>query len=242
MGRYPRRLPSAVVWPRHDHRRGTIPTRTDDARGDGNPPARQKLSDATRALFNPMVKGLVRAGVTPNAITVFGFVLAVATAVLAGFQLWIPAALVGIVGGFSDMFDGSVARMSGKATTFGAFLDSNLDRLGEALVLGGIGIAMARDGRLWALAMVFLAIAGSFLVSYTRARAEGLGIDSNKGGLFSRTERLVIIGFALLLGGWGITIEVLMTILAVGTLVTFAQRLSYVHSVLRDADGSPGDK
>ena len=109
-------------------------------------------------------------------------------------------------------------------------------------MLGGIGIAMARDGRIWALAMVFLAIAGSFLVSYTRARAEGLGIDSNKGGLFSRTERLIIIGFALLLGGWGITIEVLMTILAVGTLVTFAQRLSYVHSVLRDADGSPGDK
>jgi hypothetical protein len=94
------------VWPRHDHRRGTIPTRTDDARGDGNPPARKKLSDATRALFNPMVKGLVRAGVTPNAITVFGFVLAVATAVLAGFQLWIPAAIVGLVGGFSDMFDG----------------------------------------------------------------------------------------------------------------------------------------
>ena len=142
----------------------------------------------------------------------------------------------------TEEFDGSVARMSGKATTFGAFLDSNLDRLGEALVLGGIGMAMAREGRLWALAMVFLAIAGSFLVSYTRARAEGLGIDSNKGGLFSRTERLIIIGFALLLGGWGITIEVLMTILAVGTLLTFAQRLSYVHSVLRDADGSPGDK
>lgn len=242
MGRYPRHLPSALVRPRPDHGRGTIPTRTDDARGDGNPPARQKLSDATRALFNPVIRGLVRAGVTPNAITVFGFVLAVATAVLAGFQLWIPAGIVFVIGSFSDMFDGSVARMSGKATRFGAFLDSNLDRLGEGLVLGGIGVAMARDGRTWAVAVTFIALAGSFLVSYTRARAEGLGIDSNKGGLFSRTERLVLVGAALFLGGWGITIEVVMTILAVGTLLTFAQRLSYVHSVLRDADGSPGDK
>jgi CDP-diacylglycerol--glycerol-3-phosphate 3-phosphatidyltransferase len=181
----------------------------------------------------------VRAGVTPNAITVFGFVLTVGTAVLAGFQLWIWALIVGIIGSFSDVFDGSVARMSGKSTRFGAFLDSNLDRLGEGLVLGGIGVAMAYDGRTYAVAMTFLALSGAFLVSYTRARAEGLGIDSNKGGLFSRAERLVLIGIALLLGYWGIAIEVVMTILAVGTLITFAQRLFYVHSALRDADGPP---
>ena len=182
---------------------------------------------------------LVRRGVTPNAITVFGFALAVATAVLAGFELWIAAGVVFVVGSISDMFDGSVARMSGKATRFGAFLDSNLDRLGEGLVLGGIGVAMATEARTWAVAMTFLALAGSFLVSYTRARAEGLGVDSNKGGLFSRTERLVLVGAALFFGWWGITIEVVMTILAVGTLITFAQRLFYVHSVLRDADGPP---
>ena len=144
-----------------------------------------------------------------------------------------------VIGSLSDMFDGSVARMSGKATRFGAFLDSNLDRFGEGLVLGGIGVAMATEARTWAVAMTFLALAGSFLVSYTRARAEGLGVDSNKGGLFSRTERLVLVGAALFLGGWGITIEVVMTILAVGTIVTFVQRLFYVHSVLRDADGPP---
>lgn len=181
----------------------------------------------------------MRGGVTPNTITVFGFVLAVGTAVLAGYQQWIWAGVVFVIGSLSDMFDGSVARMSGKATRFGAFLDSNLDRLGEGLVLGGIGVAMAIEGRTWAVAMTFLALAGSFLVSYTRARAEGLGIDSNKGGLFSRTERLILVGAALFLGGWGITIDIVMTILAVGTLVTFAQRLFYVHSVLRDADGPP---
>lgn len=185
------------------------------------------------------MRGLVRAGVTPNAITVFGFILAVATAILTGYEMWIAAGIVFVVGSSSDMFDGSVARMSGKATRFGAFFDSNLDRLGEALILGAIGVAMAREARTWAVAMAFLALAGSFLVSYTRARAEGLGVESNKGGLFSRFERLVLMGFALFLGGWGIAIEVVLTILAIGTLVTFAQRLFYVHSVLRDADGPP---
>jgi CDP-diacylglycerol--glycerol-3-phosphate 3-phosphatidyltransferase len=197
------------------------------------------VSDGVRAFFAPFIRFLVRMGVTPNAITVFGFVLSLGTAVLAGFQLWIWAFVVGFVGAFSDMFDGSVARLTGKSTRFGAFLDSNLDRFGEGLVLGGIGIAMASDGRTYAVAMIFLALTGAFLVSYTRARAEGLGIDSNKGGLFSRTERLILIGFALLLGGWGYSIEVIMTILAAGTLITFAQRLFYVHSVLRDADGPP---
>ena len=197
------------------------------------------MSDGVRAFFAPFIRFLVRMGVTPNAITVFGFVLSLGTAVLAGFQLWIWAFVVGFVGAFSDMFDGSVARLTGKSTRFGAFLDSNLDRFGEGLVLGGIGIAMASDGRTYAVAMIFLALTGAFLVSYTRARAEGLGIDSNKGGLFSRTERLILFGFALLLGGWGYSIEVIMTILAAGTLITFAQRLFYVHSVLRDADGPP---
>jgi len=152
------------------------------------------VSDGVRAFFAPFIRFLVRMGVTPNAITVFGFVLSLGTAVLAGFQLWIWAFVVGFVGAFSDMFDGSVARLTGKSTRFGAFLDSNLDRFGEGLVLGGIGIAMASDGRTYAVAMIFLALTGAFLVSYTRARAEGLGIDSNKGGLFSRTERLILIG------------------------------------------------
>lgn len=218
---------------------GTIPSRTDDAPGDGTPEARKKFSDAARAFADPLVRALVRAGVTPNAITVFGFVLAVGTSALAVTEHWIWAGVVFVIGSLSDMFDGSVARMSGRATRFGAFLDSNLDRFGEALVLGGIGVAMATEARTWAVAMAFLALAGSFLVSYTRARAEGLGVQGNKGGLFSRTERLVLVGVALFLGGWGITIEVVLTILAAGTLITFAQRLFYVHSVLRDADGPP---
>jgi CDP-diacylglycerol---glycerol-3-phosphate 3-phosphatidyltransferase len=188
------------------------------------------------------VRGLVRAGVTPNAITIFGFAGAVATAVLVGFQQWIAAGIVFVIGSVSDMFDGSVARMTGKATRFGAFLDSSLDRLGEGFVLGGIGVALAREGSTWAVGMTFAALAGSFLVSYTRARAEGLGVDSNKGGLMSRTERLVLVGAGIFFGGVGPVLEIVVTILAVGTLVTVAQRLSYVHSTLRDADGTPDDR
>lgn len=182
---------------------------------------------------------LVRAGVTPNTITIFGFLGAVATAILVAGQFWIAAGIVFVIGSISDMFDGSVARMSGKATRFGAFLDSNLDRLGEGLVLGGIGVALAREGATWAVAMTFVALTGSFLVSYSRARAEGLGVESNKGGLMSRAERLVLVGVGIF-GGWlWPVLPVVVTILAVGTLITVAQRLSYVHFVLRDADGSP---
>jgi CDP-diacylglycerol---glycerol-3-phosphate 3-phosphatidyltransferase len=185
---------------------------------------------------------LVRMGVTPNVVTVFGFLLAIVTAVLVAYEFWIVAGFVFVIGSTSDMFDGSIARMTGRVTRFGAFLDSNLDRMGEGLVLAGIGVALAREGSVWGVAATFIALTGSFLVSYTRARAEGLGIDSNRGGLFSRTERLVLVGAAIFFGWWGVTLAVIMTILAVGTLVTFAQRLFYVHSVLRDADGPPTDR
>ncbi len=192
-----------------------------------------------RGVFEPFVRFLVRKGVTPNSITVFGFVGAVITAILVGAHLWIAAGIVFAIGSMSDMFDGSVARMSGRSTRFGAFLDSSLDRLGEGFVLGGIGVALARNGSSWAVGMTFAALAGSFLVSYTRARAEGLGITSNTGGLMSRTERLVLIGAGIFFGGVGPILEIVVTILAIGTLITVAQRLSYVHSFLRRADGPP---
>ncbi|MSO43846.1 MAG: CDP-alcohol phosphatidyltransferase family protein [Thermoleophilia bacterium] len=186
-----------------------------------------------------MVRVLVRAGVTPNAVTVFGFLATVATAILVGGHLWIAAGIVFVIGSISDMFDGAVARMSGRTSRFGAFLDSNLDRLGEGLVLGGIGVALAVDGHIWAVGMTFAALAGSFMVSYARARAEGLGITSNRGGVMTRTERLLLVGFGIFFGGWGITLPVVVTILTVGTLITFAQRMIYVHSFLRNADSAP---
>jgi len=183
----------------------------------------------------------VRAGVGPNAITVVGFVGAIATSVLVVAQYWIAAGVVFLVSSLSDMLDGAVARMSARTSRFGAFLDSTLDRLGEAFILGAIGVALARNGTTWAVGMAFAALAGSFLVSYTRARAEGLGVDSNRGGLMSRPERLVLVGLGIFLGGVGPTLQIIVTILAVLTLLTVAQRLSHVHSTLRAADGGPGN-
>lgn len=187
------------------------------------------------------MRGLVRAGVTPNAITVFGFALAIATCALIVNEVWPAAFAVFFIGSVSDMFDGSVARLSGKVTRFGAFLDSTLDRTAEGLVLGAIGIVFARDGNQWALGACFLTLTASFLVSYTRARAEGIGIDSNKGGLMSRPERLFLTGAGLFFAPIDHALEVVIYVMAVLTTLTVVQRVVHVWRELKAVDAPPGD-
>lgn len=194
---------------------------------------RQRIADGARNIVDPVIRGLVRMGVGPNAVTIAGFTLVAASCALILAEQWVVSWLLFFVGSMSDMLDGSVARLSGKATKFGAFLDSTLDRTAEGLVLGAIGIVFARDGNEWALAASFVALTASFLVSYTRARAEGLGIDSNRGGLMSRTERLFLIGTGLFFGWIDHFLEVAMYALAVLTLLTVIQRVVHVSSVLR---------
>ena len=201
---------------------------------DSQPPSvRQRVGDGARGIVDPVIRGLVRTGVGPNAITVGGFGLVTASCALILAEKWVLAWLVFTIGSLSDMLDGSVARLSGKATTFGAFLDSTLDRLAEGFVLGSIGIVFARDGRHWALAACFVALTASFLVSYTRARAEGLGLDSNRGGLMSRTERLFLIGTGLFFGWIDHFLEIAIYVLAVLTVLTVVQRVIYVSRALR---------
>ncbi len=201
---------------------------------DPTPPsARQRVSDGARSTVDPIIRGLVRMGVGPNSITVAGFLVVVASCVLILTEQWVLAWLVFTVGTLSDMLDGSVARLSGKATRFGAFLDSTLDRLAEGLVLGAIGVVFARDGNEWALAACFVALTASFLVSYTRARAEGLGIDDNRGGLMSRSERLFLIGTGLFFGWIDHFLEVVIYVLAVLTVLTVIQRVIHVRTALR---------
>lgn len=167
-------------------------------------------------------------GVGPNAITVFGFLLAITTCILILNEAWPAACAVFFFGSISDMFDGTVARLSGKVTVFGAFLDSTLDRTAEGLVLGAIGVTFARDGNWWALGACFVTLTASFLVSYTRARAEGLGIDSNKGGLMSRPERLALTGLGLLLAPIDHALAVIIYLMAVLTTLTVVQRVVHV--------------
>ena len=175
-----------------------------------------------------------RSHITPNAVTIIGFLGICAAAVLTLERLWVIASLVFIASGLVDSLDGLVARHQGRVTTFGAFLDSTLDRLAEGVILGAIGITFAQDDLDWALGAAFVALTASFLVSYARARAEGLGIPGSSGGLMGRPERLVIVGAGLFLGGLGDVLAVLMCILAGLSLLTAAHR---VLLVWRASDG-----
>ena len=175
-----------------------------------------------------------RSRITPNAVTIIGFLGICAAAVLTLERLWVIASLVFIASGLVDSLDGLVARHQGRATAFGAFLDSTLDRLAEGVILGAIGITFAQDDLDWALGAAFVALTASFLVSYARARAEGLGIPGTSGGLMGRPERLVIVGAGLFLGGLGDVLAVLMCILAGLSLLTAAHR---VLLVWRASDG-----
>ena len=169
---------------------------------------------------------IARTGITPNGVTILGFLGICAASGLALGRLWVAASLVFIVSGLVDSLDGSLARYQGRVTAFGGFLDSTLDRLAEAVILGAIGITFAQDGRHWALAACFGALSGSFLVSYARARAEGLGIQGSSGGLMGRPERLVLLGAGLFVGGVGLVLESLIVVLAVLSLMTAALTIS----------------
>ena len=173
---------------------------------------------------------IARTGITPNGVTILGFLGICAASGLALGRLWVAASLVFIVSGLVDSLDGSLARYQGRVTAFGGFLDSTLDRLSEAVILGAIGITFAQDGRHWALAACFGALSGSFLVSYARARAEGLGIQGSSGGLMGRPERLVLLGAGLFVGGVGLVLESLIVVLAVLSLMTAGHRVLIVKA------------
>ena len=189
-----------------------------------------------RAGVGPVIRLLVRLGVGPNTLTLIGFAGAIATCVLVVHRHWLAAGFVFAIGSIMDLFDGSVARMSGKVSEFGAFLDSTLDRTAEGLVLGAIGVTLARDGHWWALGACFLALTASFLVSYTRARAEGLGVASNRGGLMSRPERIVLTAAGIFFAPIDHVTEVVIYALAALTVLTVAQRVVYVWRALRHSD------
>lgn len=198
------------------------------------PTVREKITHGARTALGGPIRALARNGVGPNAITVAGFLVVASSVplILTGHWFWAFATFT--VGSLSDVLDGSVARLTGKTTRFGAFLDSTLDRFAEGLVLGALGIVFAKDDGWWAVGAAFLALTASFLVSYTRARAEGLGIDSNRGGLMSRVERLFLIGAGLFFTTWfDRVIAVTVMILAVLSLLTVIQRVIHVWRELR---------
>jgi CDP-diacylglycerol---glycerol-3-phosphate 3-phosphatidyltransferase len=192
-----------------------------------------------RGLATRMAGSLESSWVTPNKLTAAGVTLCLSAAVRVWLEdrnellfFWLGAAVF-IVGSVLDILDGALARATGKGTPFGAFIDSTTDRIGEAAMLGAIGLVFMRDGKEWALAVTFAAMAGSFLVSYTRARAEALGLRGDV-GLSSRAERVVIISAGLILAPWGF-LPWAISILAASAWITVLQRALSVRAQLRRA-------
>jgi CDP-diacylglycerol---glycerol-3-phosphate 3-phosphatidyltransferase len=195
----------------------------------------QWTEDFVIRVLDPITQALVRARVHPNAISTAGFAvgLAAAWAFWAG-QVRLAGAFI-LLGGIFDIFDGRVARGTGLASTFGSFYDSTLDRISEIFVFLGIAAYFLRDVRpegdpLMVYAVV-LALGGSLMVSYTRARAEALGLDC-KVGLIQRAERVVLLGLAALLFGTLWDAAVLRgVIIAIAVLANFTaiQRIVWVY-------------
>ena len=198
-------------------------------------------SEVRRVALRAM-SGLARTRVSPNALTAAGVTLCAVAAVLAYFEyrneilfFWLGAGIF-VLGSILDILDGALARAGGKTTPFGAFLDSTTDRVSEGFMLGAIALIEARNGNTTSLAFTVAAIAGSFLVSYTRAKAEILGLRGNM-GIGSRAERVALITVGLVLAPWG-ALSIAIYVLAATAWVTVVQRILAVRTQLRERDAS----
>lgn len=199
---------------------------------------KQGYTTGARTLASRSIVGLARTRVTPNALTTAGVSLCLAAAVLVYFEdhnallfYWLGA-FVFVVGSILDILDGALARAGGKTTPFGSFLDSTTDRVGEGAMLGAIALVFARHGNEVALGAAIAAVAGSFLVSYTRAKAEALGLRGDV-GFGSRAERVVAITAGLVLAPWGLLPWAIYLLTATAWL-TVLQRILYVRKQLRE--------
>jgi CDP-diacylglycerol---glycerol-3-phosphate 3-phosphatidyltransferase len=205
-------------------------------------------TQGARSLAGRSVTSLARTGVTPNVLTTTGVSLCLAAAVLVPFEnradnkllvYWIAAGIF-VVGSLLDILDGALARVGGKSTPFGAFIDSTTDRVGEGAMLAAIALVFARHDQDWAVVLAVAAVVGSFLVSYTRARAEALGLRGDV-GLGSRAERVVLITAGLVFAPWG-GLPWAIVALAATAWLTVVQRILHVRKQLSSGGTSGIDQ
>jgi CDP-diacylglycerol---glycerol-3-phosphate 3-phosphatidyltransferase len=203
---------------------------------------KEGYTTGARSLASRSIVGLTRTRVTPNALTTAGVSLCLAASVVVFFEYrspwvfyWLGAFLF-VVGSILDILDGALARAGGKATPFGAFLDSTTDRVGEAAMLGAIALIFHRYDHPVALALAFAGVAGSLLVSYTRARAEALGLKGDV-GIGSRAERVVVITAGLVLAPISIWLLVAaISLLTATAWITVLQRILFVRKQLTERE------
>ena len=197
---------------------------------------KQSYTVGARSLASRSVTGLAHTRVTPNMLTAAGVTLCLAAAVIVPFEsrnhllyYWLGAAVF-VVGSVLDILDGALARAGGRSTPFGAFLDSTTDRIGEGAMLAAIGLVFANQRNDIATVFTIVAVAGSFLVPYVRAKAEALGLRGDV-GLGSRAERVVVITAGLVFGPWG-GLPWAIYFLAATAWVTVVQRVMHVRKQL----------
>ena len=198
---------------------------------------------ALRAI-EPAISFLARHNVSPNAITTVGTLLTVTAGVVYGTGHIMTAGWIMAVTAFFDVVDGEVARRTGRSTVFGAFYDSTLDRVADGALMAGLTVFYATNPihhNIYMMVVCLIGIIGTFLVSYTRARAESLGIDA-KVGVMQRPERIVLLSapqalFGLFWNGW--VLIGIVTLLSVTAWITAVQRIAFVHRFTQHPDKKP---
>ncbi len=186
------------------------------------------LRHHTNWLVEPIARAIGRLGISPNWMTALGLVVNMAVALLIARGYLRVGGVLTILASLFDAFDGALARVSGQTSSFGAFLDSTLDRFSEAVVYLGLLLYYAQQGQRMEMILIYATIVGSLMVSYARARAEGLGLQC-KVGLLTRAERICLLIIGLMAG----IMPWMLWPLAVLTNVTVAQRVVYVWHLTR---------
>ncbi len=191
-------------------------------------------------LLAPLATGLIATGIHPNTLTTLGFLTLGASAVAFGVGFVRLGGLLLLLSGAFDMLDGKVARGGGTMSLFGAFYDSTLDRVGEAALFGGITLyfmtgGVRSDWAVWAVGAALVALASGLIVSYTRARAEGLMLEC-KVGMIQRAERILGLGVPVMFFGAGpdgVLLFGIVVVLAALSVVTIVQRIHHVYRLTR---------
>jgi Phosphatidylglycerophosphate synthase len=174
-------------------------------------------------ITNPIVGEVSKSGIKPNALTLIGLAINIAAAYFIAFSHFLLGGILVLVSGLFDLLDGALARFTGQTTKFGAILDSTTDRISEAVILCGLLVWYIPKGSTLEIVLIFAVLIGSFLVSYIRARAEGLGLECQV-GLFTRAERVIVLAVGLLLN----QVFIVLCILVAFVYITVVQRLLYL--------------
>ncbi len=202
-----------------------------------------------KRIFEPIALGMGRLGLTPDMLTLIGFAITVTGAGIVALERFTIGGIVVFIGGAFDMFDGTLARATGKVSRLGAFMDSVFDRWGEVIVYTGIIIGGEMGGHTRVPILAAIAMGSAFMVSYVRAKSEGLGFTSGTGmaavGIMPREIRLVILSIGLILTDAPDikALEWALIIISVGATITVIQRILHVRSQAGQATSTtPSDQ